>query len=51
MTVWYQEGSSTHCLSDADLKHALVKALEQLGQKQKVMIVPPDFTRFHSYVF
>ena len=50
MTLLYEEGSSTHTLSDADLKQALYAALDKLGEKKKVIIVPPDFTRFHSYV-
>lgn len=41
-------GSPTTDLSDDDLRAALRSALDQLGQKQKVLAIPPDFTRFHS---
>ncbi|MFP6864660.1 MAG: hypothetical protein VCA35_01870 [Roseibacillus sp.] len=35
-------------MSDADLASALLSALEQLGERKKVITVPPDFTRFNS---
>ena len=34
-------------ISDAELKEALLKSLEGRTLK-KVLIIPPDFTRFHS---
>ena len=37
-------------LDDVALREALLTALDQLGEKKKVIIIPPDFTRFHSYV-
>nr|WP_319397738.1 lactate racemase domain-containing protein [uncultured Carboxylicivirga sp.] len=46
--IYYQKGSETTVLSDADLKLALFEALEKLGTKQKVLAIPPDYTRFHS---
>nr|WP_321452500.1 lactate racemase domain-containing protein [uncultured Carboxylicivirga sp.] len=46
--IYYQKGSETTVLSDADLKSALFEALNKLGAKQKVLAIPPDYTRFHS---
>jgi nickel-dependent lactate racemase len=44
----FSQGSADTELSDADLASALVSALEQLGERKKVITVPPDFTRFNS---
>lgn len=30
------------------MKAALFSALDQLGSRKKVLVIPPDFTRFHS---
>jgi nickel-dependent lactate racemase len=44
----FARGSTTTELTDADLRAGLFAALEQLGLRQRVLVVPPDFTRFHS---
>jgi hypothetical protein len=31
-----------------DLEQALFSALDKIGSKRKVLVIPPDFTRFHS---
>jgi nickel-dependent lactate racemase len=41
-------GSPTTDLADAALRRYLYNALEQLGPRDKVLLLPPDFTRFHS---
>ena len=46
--LYYAAGSENHDLTDEDLKTGLHKALDKLGQKQKVIVVPPDITRLHS---
>ncbi|MHC4398461.1 MAG: nickel-dependent putative hexonate epimerase [Planctomycetota bacterium] len=48
MTTFFAEGSPSADLSGADLKTALVGALEKLGPKSKVLALPPDFTRLNS---
>jgi hypothetical protein len=35
-------------MSPAEIKAGLFEALRQLGPRQRVLAVPPDFTRFHS---
>lgn len=35
-------------LSDQDLKEGLYEALEKMGAKNRVIAIPPDYTRFHS---
>ncbi len=46
--IYFQAGSENTVLSDGDLKAGLFEALEKLGTKQKVLAIPPDYTRFHS---
>jgi nickel-dependent lactate racemase len=44
----YRKGSENDVLEPEDLKNGLFEALKKLGQKTKVLALPPDFTRFHS---
>ncbi len=46
--LYYSQGSTTTDLSHEDLKNALFAALSKLGNKSKVLAIPPDYTRFHS---
>ena len=46
--MYYQLGSENAVLSSDDLKKGLNIALAKLGQRNKVLVIPPDFTRFHS---
>ena len=46
--LFYSRGSENDVLSSEDLKNGLIEALDKLGQKKKVLALPPDITRFHS---
>lgn len=46
--IYYQYGSETADLSAEDLKKGLFEAMDKLGKKQKVLAIPPDYTRYHS---
>ena len=46
--LYYAKGAINASLSHEDLKQGLFEALSKLGNKKKVIIIPPDFTRFHS---
>lgn len=46
--ILYQKGSRQENLSAQDLKQGLYAALEKLGPRKKVLVVPPDITRLHS---
>ena len=48
MTIYYAEGSPSTDLTDADLEAALAAALDKLGPREKVIALPPDFTRLYS---
>ena len=47
--LYYQRGSVTDSLTIDDLRTGLKDAFDQLGVKEKVLALPPDFTRFHSF--
>ncbi|MFO7999869.1 MAG: lactate racemase domain-containing protein [Marinilabilia sp.] len=46
--IYFQRGSENDVLGAEDLKEALFTALEKLGPRDKVVAVPPDYTRYHS---
>jgi len=46
--LYYQTGSEDGNLSSEDLKNGLFEALALLGKKKKVLVIPPDYSRFHS---
>lgn len=47
--VYFQAGSAETELTNKQIEEGLLTALEQLGPKKRVLALPPDFTRFHSY--
>ncbi len=46
--IYFSEGSEKTVIGPKKLEEGLFMALEKLGKKKKVLVVPPDFTRFHS---
>lgn len=46
--IYYKLGSENSVLSPNDLEYGIYSALVKLGPRKKVLVVPPDFTRFHS---
>ena len=46
--IYYSNGSTETNLSAEDLRKGLFEALDKLGDRHKVLAVPPDFTRFPS---
>src|SRR6204780_3090864 len=49
MSLFFAAGSATAEMSPAEIKTNLSHALDQLGSRKKVLAIPPDFTRMHSY--
>lgn len=41
-------GATDESITPARMKKLVFEALDQLGPRQKVLAVPPDFTRYHS---
>jgi nickel-dependent lactate racemase len=48
MSLLLNLGSETHELSSAELNEGLLRALHSLGPRRRVLVVPPDFTRYYS---
>jgi nickel-dependent lactate racemase len=48
MSLFFATGSPTTEMSDAEIKAGLFEALTKLGERRRVLVVPPDFTRMHS---
>ena len=48
MTLYFAAGSPTTELAHSQLRDALFGCLDTLGPRQRVLAVPPDFTRFNS---
>jgi len=46
--IYYEIGSTELELNADDLKKGLFEALEKMGKKQKVLAIPPDYTRLPS---
>jgi nickel-dependent lactate racemase len=46
--IYFANGSENTVLASKELEDAIISSLEKLGVKKKVLVVPPDCTRFHS---
>ncbi len=48
MSLFFAAGSPTTEMSDAEVRAGLFEALTKVGERKRVLAVPPDFTRMHS---
>jgi len=48
MTLFHGEGSAGTSISADEMRTALYQVFQTLGARNKVLAVPPDFTRLHS---
>ncbi|MBK9990843.1 MAG: DUF2088 domain-containing protein [Verrucomicrobia bacterium] len=46
--LYFERGSPTDTLSIDDMRAGLNAALAKIGVRKRVLVIPPDFTRFHS---
>ncbi len=46
--IYYEKGSTETSLSADDLKRGMFDALKKIGDKNKVLAIPPDYTRLPS---
>ena len=46
--IYYERGGTHDVLSEKELQEGLISALERMGKREKVLIIPPDITRLHS---
>ncbi len=49
MALFYAEGSPTSEFSDERLQESFTQVLAQLGERKRVLVVPPDASRIHSH--
>lgn len=48
MAIFFSSGSVSEELTSEDLRKGLTGALSAIGQRKRVLIVPPDASRYHS---
>ena len=48
MSLFFAGGSADTEMSGVEIRAGLREALAKLGERKRVLAVPPDFTRFHS---
>ena len=46
--IYFQSGSTNSVIDTAELEKAIFSALDKIGQKKRILVVPPDQTRIHS---
>lgn len=46
--ILLSSGSEHHNLTGNDMREGLAEALGKIGLRKKVLVIPPDITRFHS---
>jgi len=46
--LYFAKGSEQTSFSNDEIREALFSSLDKLGKREKVLAIPPDFTRFHS---
>jgi len=46
--IYFETGSTETDLSAEDLRHGMRSALAKIGERHKVLVVPPDYTRLPS---
>jgi len=46
--LYYGQGAPAKAFGGDEIKKALFDSFDRLGERKKVLVVPPDFTRFHS---
>lgn len=47
--MYFACGSERDVLTESDLRNGLSEAFKKLGERKKVLAIPPDYTRFHSH--
>jgi len=47
--LYFARGSKTDVITPEDTRAILKETFDAMGEKKRVMAIPPDFTRFNSY--
>jgi nickel-dependent lactate racemase len=46
--LYFAKGTPDYAFSSDEIKKVVFATLDKLGKREKVLVIPPDFTRFHS---
>ena len=46
--LYFAKGAPEYAFGHDEIKKALFETFDRLGARKKVLVIPPDFTRFHS---
>ncbi|MDR2146227.1 MAG: lactate racemase domain-containing protein [Tannerella sp.] len=46
--LYYSQGNKEKAFTADEIKKALFETFDKMGERKKVLVIPPDFTRFHS---
>lgn len=46
--LYQEKGNQKMALTPEELKDQFFRGLDHLGERKRVLVIPPDFTRFHS---
>ena len=47
--LYYARGSKDDCITPDEVRAALAQVFDAMGEKRRVLAIPPDFTRANSY--
>jgi len=47
--IYFQKSSETIPLTEQELRDGMIEGIEKFGPVKRVLAIPPDITRFHSY--
>lgn len=47
--LFYAKGNEQSTLTSSDLREAVFDSLGKLGKRNRVLAIPPDYTRYHSF--
>jgi nickel-dependent lactate racemase len=46
--LYYSQGDKEKAFGHEEIKKVLFETFDKIGKRKKVLVIPPDFTRFHS---
>ena len=46
--LFFGKGSASEKLTSEDIRNGLYNTLDRIGKRKRIIVIPPDFTRFHS---
>lgn len=47
--IYFAKGSEEAVITEEELNKALIETFDEIGQRKKVLAIPPDISRFHSH--